>query len=271
MKHWKLLVASVFVTLLIAGQSAFCAGKSIILTSIQTPPGYTRVHVQPNTFAATLRNLELSDQKELLAGDGKTLLCNEDMVAATTILPYDNEHDVGVDGITRMWGEYLWQNKSAKGISFPLNNGQVALWKDWKDGLRPKKRGGQFIFTQVTTPDGSLANYNRYLSFVAEEMGAVSLRRESSIIIDDSLTVGDLIVAARKEEESRVGMIVDACKGPRGEKLFLIGTCGTPSTTFYIMRPYSPVQGINEWFTLDGAKYAIGLGSKTDTRRVTLK
>jgi hypothetical protein len=215
--------------------------------------------------------LELVDQAELIAGDGKTVLCNDEKVAVTNITPFDNKRDVGVDGVVKMWGEFLWKHKPAKGISFPLDNGQVALWKDWRDGLRPKKSGGKFIFTQVTTPDGSYSSYTRFLSFVAEEMGALALRRESTIIVDDSITVGDLIVASRKEEESRVGVIVDACKGPKGEKLFLLGTSGTPSTTFYIMRPYSPVQGLNEWFTLDGAKYAIGLGSKTDLRRVTLK
>jgi hypothetical protein len=31
------------------------------------------------------------------------------------------------------------------------------------------------------------------------------------------------------------------------------------------------VQGLNEWFTLDGARWAIGEGARTDLRRVTLK
>jgi hypothetical protein len=270
MKSYTFL-STVVLSALLTIMIAFGAGKPTIQSTVQPPKGYVRVNVPPNTFASSLRDLEVSDQKELLAGDKKTLLCKDELVTVTLVTPYDNEHDVGVDGVVKMWGEYLWSNKSGKGISFPLNNGQIATWKDWRDGLRPKKNGGQYIFTQVTTPDGSYANYTRFLSFVAEEMGAVALRRESTIVMDDSLTVGDLIVAARKEEESRVGLIVDACKGPQGEKLFLLGTCGTPSTTFYIMRPYSPVQGLDEWFTLDGAKWAIGQGTKTDTRRVTLK
>jgi hypothetical protein len=271
MKSYRILTLLILSATLMMVSFACGAGKGTIQTTIQPPPGYTRLPVQPNTFAASLRDLALVDQPQLLAGDGKTLICDDEKVAVTAITPYDNEHDVGVDGVVKLWGEYLWNRKAAKVISFPLDNGQVALWKDWRDGLRPKKKGGQFIFTQVTTPDGGYQNYTRYLSFVAEEMGAVALRRESSIIVDDSLTVGDLIVAAREEKESRIGLIVDACRNVKGEKLYLIGTSGTPSTTFYIMRPYSPVQGLNEWFTLDGAKYAIGLGSKTDTRRVTLK
>jgi hypothetical protein len=249
---------------------AFAAGRTIA-GSVQPPPGYARVPVSDNSFAASLRQLELTGQKELLAGDGKSLLCNDEKVDVTIITPYNNSNDTGVDGIVRLWGEYLWKHSPQKSISFPLDNGQKALWSDWRDGLRPKKSGGRFIFTQVTTPNGSYGSYQDFCAFVGEEMGALALRRESTIIIyEDSLNVGDLIVALKKDTESSVGIILDACKGPLGERLYLLGTCGTPSTSLYIVRPYSPVQGLNEWFTLDGARWAVGEGARTDLRRVSL-
>jgi hypothetical protein len=249
----------------------FAVGTTTVERFIQPPPGYTRLPVRGGTFAASLRQLELVPDTMIISGDGKRSLCTDDQVAATRLAPFDNKNDVGVDGITKLWGNYLWTNRGASGISFPLDNGQVATWKDWRDGLRPRESGGRFIFTQVTTPDGSIGSYTQFLSFVAEKMGAIALRRESTIIVDDSLAVGDILVAVKKDGKSSVGLIVDMCKGPRGERLYLLGTSGTPSTSFYIMRPYSPVQGINEWFTLDGAKWAIGEGARVDARRVTLK
>jgi hypothetical protein len=249
----------------------YAAERRTIENTIQPPPGYTRLSLAAGTLASSLRRLELSPQKELLAGDGKTWLCDEEKVAATTITPFENREDVGVDGMVKLWGEYLWNGPTRAKISFPLDNGQVATWQDWRDGLRPRASGGRFIFTQVTTPDGSYANFQSYLAFVAEEMGALALRRESAIVFDDSLSAGDLLVALRKESESAVGIILDVCRGARGDKLFLLGTCGTPSTTLYIMRPYTPVQGTHEWFTLDGARWAIGQGARTDLRRVPLK
>ena len=247
------------------------AGPTTVESFVQPPPGFTRIAVKPGSFAATLRQLELVPDTVITSGDGKRQLCADEKVAATRIAPFDNKNDVGVDGITKLWGEHLWRNRGGRGISFPLDNGQIATWADWRDGLRPRERGGRFTFVQVTTPDGSAASYQQFLSFVAEEMGALALRRESTVIFDDSLTVGDILVAVRKDGQSSVGLIVDMCKGPRGERLYLMGTSGTPSTSFYIMRPYSPVQGLNEWFTLDGAKWAIGDGARIDTRRVTLK
>jgi hypothetical protein len=250
---------------------AYSEGGKRTVAGITPPPGYVRVPVREASFAASLRQVELTGQKELLAGDGKTVLCNDEKVDVTVAGPYDNANDTGVDGIIRLWGEYLWSHQSQKSISFPLDNGQQALWNDWRDGLRPKKSGGRFIFTQVTTPSGGYASYQQFCAFVGEEMGALALRRESTIIIyEDSLTVGDLIEAMKKDTESRVGIILDACKDPQGERLFLLGTCGTPSTSLYIVRPYSPVQGLNEWFTLDGARWAIGEGARTDLRRVAL-
>lgn len=247
------------------------AERRTIESTIQPPPGYTRVPLTAGALASSLRQIELSNQRELLAGDGKTWLCDEEKVAVTTVTPFDNAQDVGVDGVMKLWGEHLWNGPARGRISFPLDNGQIAFWRDWRDGLRPRESGGRFIFTQVTTPDGSYANFQKYLGFVAEEMGALALRRESTIVLDDSVTAGDLLVALRKDSQSAVGIILDACRGPRGDKLYLLGTCGTPSTTLYVMRPYAPVQGMGEWFSLDGAKWAIGQGARTDLRRVTLK
>jgi hypothetical protein len=250
--------------------SAFAAGRTVE-KSIAPPAGYHRVALPSGAFASALRQIELSDRRELLAGDGKTLLCEDEKVAVTTAAPFDNKNDTGLDGIVRLWGDYLWKSHSPATISFPLDNGQRAMWKDWRDGLRPREVGGRYVFTQVTTPNGSRDNFDQYLAFVAEAMGAIALRRESNIVLEDSLSAGDLIVALGKKNESRVGIILDACKGPRGDKLYLVGTCGTPSTYLYITRPYSPIQGNNEWFTLEGAEYAIGEGARADLRRVTLK
>ncbi|MBI5058291.1 hypothetical protein HZB60_00760 [candidate division KSB1 bacterium] len=258
-------------SLLIAA-GAFAAGTVTVESFVKPPAGYSRIAVKAGSFAASLRQLELVPDTVIMSGDGQLQLCADEKVAATRLTPFDNQIDVGVDGITRLWGNHLWERRGAGAISFPLDNGQIATWKDWRDGLRPRKSGGRFIFVQVTTPDGSYGNYTRFLSFVAEAMGALALRRESTIIVDDSLAVGDILVALRNDGSSSVGLIVDMCKGgPRGERLYLIGTSGTPSTSFYIARPYSPVQGLNEWFTLDGAKWAVGQGARVDTRRVALK
>ncbi|MBU0508144.1 hypothetical protein KKH27_04825 [bacterium] len=270
MKHlcWIILFS---LSIFLYSGTARSAERPATIGDVPTPPDYQRVPVFAGSFAASLRKLDLSEQKDLVAGDGVTLLCDEDKVAITKVLPFNNQKDVGVDGVVRLWGEHLWNSDARNRISFPLDNGQVAAWKDWRDGLRPRKHGGRYIFTQITTPSGGYDSYQQFLSFVAEEMGAIALRRESKIVFEDSVTVGDLIVALRKDAESRVGIILDACKGPRGERLFLVGTSGTPSTTLYVMRPYSPVAGLGEWFTLEGAQWAIGQGSRTDMRRVTLR
>jgi hypothetical protein len=238
---------------------------------IPTPPGYNRVGKVAGDFAETLRDTKLMPPGEFMAGDGKTLMCDENVIGKTDVLPYDNANDAGVDGIVKLWGDYLWQHGRRGDIAFPLDNGQAARWLDWYDGLRPKKTGGRVTFVQQTTPDGSRENFERYLSFVAEEMGAIALRRETMPIIDDSVAIGDLLVALRNNKESWVGMVMDICRNQKGERLVLLGTCGTPSTVLYLAKPFSPVQGVSEWFTLDGAKFEVGAGSKAELRRIRFR
>ena len=175
------------------------AGFAQTIGDVPTPPGYNRVGKVAGNFAETLRETKLSPPGEFLAGDGTTVLCGENVIGKTDVLPYENSNDAGVDGIVRLWGEYLWAHGRRGDISFPLDNGQAARWSDWYDGLRPKKSGGRFTFVQQTTPNGSRDNYEHYLSFVAEEMGAIALRRETLPIIDDSIAIGDLLVALRND------------------------------------------------------------------------
>lgn len=237
---------------------------------IPTPTGYDRVGKIAGAFAESMRGTPIDAPGEFLAGDGVTLLCDDNAIAKTRIAPFDNSKDVGVDGIVRMWGNYLWDRARRGDIAFPLDNGQAARWNDWVDGLRPKKSGGRFTFVQQTTPDGSRDNFERYLSFVAEEMGAIALRRETEAVADDSIAIGDLIVSLRNEKVSWVGIVLDLCRNRKGERLLLLGTCGTPSTVVYLPKPFSPVQGVGDWHTLDGAKFAIGAGSKAELRRIKL-
>ncbi|MBU0690301.1 hypothetical protein KKC97_04075 [bacterium] len=261
-------------SLVILGLLVFCGlGFSQVKLgeAIPEPEHYFRVKMPSSGFISTLRDLEIYPDRELIAGDGVTVLCEDNIVAATDIEPFEQSSEVGVDGVLRMWGNYLWKHGNRKTISFPMDNGQIALWEDWRMGMRPKKSGGKYIFTQVTTPDGGRANYDKFLAFVAEQMGAIALQRESEIVVDDSIHVGDLIVSLRENKQSWLGLVLDMCKGPKGEKLFLVGTSGAPATTFYVMRPYSPVQGLNEWFTLEGAKWAIGDGARVYLRRVRLE
>jgi hypothetical protein len=255
----------------ILGWSTAGISQLTIGSYVSAPPGYSIVKGTAEGFVSTLGEIKIYPEREWIAGDGVTVMCQDNMVAVTDIQPFARSSEVGVDGVLRLWGDYLWNHGDRNRISFPIDNGQVAMWNDWRNGMRPKKSGGKYIFTQVTTPSGGRGDYEAFLAFVAEEMGAIALQRESEIVVDDSVAVGDLIVSYRDNKQSWVGLVLRICKSFKGEKLFLIGTSGAPASSFYIMRPYSPVQGLNEWFTLEGAKWAIGDGAQVYLRRVRLQ
>jgi hypothetical protein len=249
----------------------FAAPRGDTVTSRISPPaGFQRIPVADDSFAASLRHLNLKRPRTNAQVRGQDSLCDGEIVAVIDEPPLLTEEGKGVGGIIRLWGLFRWTQPRRPEIRFGLEKGESATWRDWRDGLRPRERQGRILFVQVGVPDGSQTNYLRYLTFVAENAGFVSLKRDLDIVLADDLAPGD-IIAAEASGKARTGFILDICRNARGDKRFLIGMGGEDGLDFYIPRPYEPVQGDGAWFTLDGARYAVGMGQPTILRRFNLE
>ncbi len=241
-----------------------------VTSRISPPPGFQRIPVADGSFAASLRHLNLRSPGMNARVRGQDSLCSGEIVAVIDEPPLPTEQGKGAGGIVKLWGLYRWTQPRRAEIRFGLENGESAAWRDWRDGLRPRMREGRILFVQVGVPNGSASNFLRYLTFVAENAGFVSLKRDLDIVLVDDLAPGD-IIAAEASGKARTGFILDICRNAKGERLFLIGMGGDSGLDFYIPRPYEPIQGDGAWFTLDGARYAVGMGQPTILRRFKLK
>lgn len=238
-----------------------------IASRVAPPAGFERVPVADGSFAATLRSLKLKPRGTNVGNrQEEETLCGEEIVAVIDELSLPVEEGKGASGIIKLWGMYRWTKGRRTDIRFDLENGQSAAWRDWRDGLRPHKRQGRILFVQVGVPDGSKANYLRYLTFVAENAGTISLKRDLEIVLAGDLAPGDIIVSTGSDK-GRVGFLLDVCRNADRQRLFLLGMGGEDGSDLYIPSPYEPVQGEGGWFTLDGARYAVGLGQCTVLRR----
>jgi hypothetical protein len=241
-----------------------------VISRISPPPGFQRIQVTDGSFAASLRHINLKRPGTNAQVRGEDSLCGGEIVAVIAEPPLPTEQGKGAGGIVRLWGLYRWSQPRQTEIRFGLENGESAAWRDWRDGLRPRKRQGRILFVQVGVPDGSKTNYLRFLTFVAENAGFASLKRDFDIVLADDLAPGD-IIAAEASGKAHTGFILDICRNAEGEKRFLIGMGGEDGLDFYIPRPYEPIQGDGAWFTLDGARYAVGMGQLTILRRFKLE
>jgi hypothetical protein len=252
------------------GQVPALAQSNTILQRIPPPPGYERIHVEEGSFAASLRRLELKPEGSNVRDKrGEEILCGEELVAVIDEKPLPVEVSRGTEGAIKLWGAYRWSKGRRDGISFGLDNGQRATWRDWRDGLRPREHEGRMLFMQVGVPDRSQANFLRYLTFVAENASALSLKRDLEIILPENLSPGDILLSTG-DTGGQVALVLDACRNAKAEKLFLIAMGGDDNSDLYIPHPFEPLQGEGAWFTYDGACYAVGLGDPTAIRRFKL-
>ena len=258
-----ILLPLCWITLLIAAPRG-----ETVFSRFEPPSGYERVAVQDKGFAAMLRELKLKPEgTNVLSREGKEILCDDDLAAVIDERPLPTTENKGAAAVIKLWGIYRWSKGRTSEISFGLDNGQRASWKDWRDGLRPRMHQGRMLFVQVGVPDGSQVNYLRYLTFVAENGGPLSLKRDLEVVVPDNLAPGDVILSS-EGNQSRAASVLDVCRNPQnGEKLLLLGMGGENGSDIYIPRPYEPVQGEGAWFTIDGACYAVGLGQSTALRR----
>ena len=255
------------IVLLVLAVSVLFAEPNTLSSRIEVPEGYERVSVSEGSFGAMLRSLELQPEETGVRNkDGVEILCGNDLSAVF------DEPSLLIDGgtsaasVIMLWGKYRWSKGHRDDIQFGLENGQKAAWKDWRDGLRPRNKQGRILFTQVSVPDASKANYMRYLKYIAKNAGANSLRRDLQVVLPENLSPGDIIIATGTKNK-KVGLVLDVCRNAKGERLFLLMSGGENGTDLYLPRPYSPVQGEGAWFRLDGALYEIGQDNRTALRR----
>jgi hypothetical protein len=233
----------------------------------QPPSGFERVSVSDGTFGAILRDLKLKPEGTNARNQkGEDILCEDEIISVIDERPLPTKESKGAEAVLKLWGAYRWSKGRTNEISFGLDNGQRAQWKDWRDGLRPRAHEGRMLFVQVGVPDGSQANYLKYLTFVAENAGSISLKRDLEVVVPDHLAPGDVIVSS-EGNQGRAALVLDICRNPHtGERLLLLGMGGENGSDIYIPRPYEPVQGEGAWFTMDGACYAVGRGQPTTLR-----
>ena len=243
------------------------AEPNTLSSRIDVPAGYERVSISEESFGATLKNLKLKlEGTNVRNNEGEEILCGDDIVAVFAERSLLIDDGTSAASAIMLWGKHRWSKGRRADIQFGLENGQKATWKDWRDGLRPRNKQGRILFMQVSVPDGSRANYMRYLKYVAKNSGANSLRRDLQIVLPENLSPGDMIIATGIETE-KVGLVLDVCRNAMGERLFLIMLGGENGSDLYLPRPYAPIQGEGAWFTLDGALYEIGHDKPTALRR----
>ena len=235
-------------------------------TRITPPDGFERVHAEKGSFAEYLRNYPLyQDGIELPVFDGSTI--NSPYSAAVFDISLGDEgYQQCADSVIRLYSDYFYETKQFDRISFQFSNGDVCDYNRWRNGKRMFVLGGISCELPLAFPDDSEQQYRNYLKEVMRYAGTLSLQKESEVIPQDELQIGDIIC-----NDVHVVMVIDEAVNEKGEKCYLFGQSFIPAVCFHVIAKIGERETF-AWYTqedIDKDSFVIGTFAfnKGDIRR----
>ncbi|MEJ2053170.1 MAG: DUF4846 domain-containing protein [Calditrichaceae bacterium] len=219
-----------------------------ILERIYLPDGYERVPADSGSFGYWIRRMPLLPEKSAVKDYKNRIFKESKDTTIAAVIAYNikgRNLDQCMDILMRLYAEYLISMNRKDEIRYPLPDGLMLGWAEWKSGMRPKFRGVHFYLEKIAEPDSADRNFNRYLNTIFEYSGTQAFYHYYKDINPDSLQIGDFIV--KKGRKGHAVMIVDLARDNEGNLIALIGQGDTPACQFYLLN----YKKENPWFPLE--------------------
>jgi len=204
------------------------------------PPGYTRVKVEPGSFAEWLRSLPMAPEgtpAKSFSGD-VTLAADDDYLAGVIAI------DVGVsdlqqssDVIVRLNAEWLWSRGEKSSIGYLSATKLSMPLSRWEKGQRLIPNGANVFWAVKTKPaELDYAEFRKYLDSVFNWANSTSLAPRSVPVPDPTqLLAGDFFL--QNQAPNHVAVVLDVADKPSGERLALLGQSRNPAESMHVVRP----------------------------------
>ena len=248
------MLLSLFSSSVIFSQSIFSdkiKQADTIAERIKTPPGFKRVAVPPNSFAAWLRKLPLKPPgSAVLDYRGRIKKSADDTtVAAVVDMNIRGKNlDQCMDILMRLRTEYLISQSRKRDIAFPLPDGTMLSWHAWQNGYRFSMKNYHFSLQKTAAVDSTERNFEIYLRTIFDYTGTQAFYHYYKTLSVDSLRAGDFIV--KKNPHGHAVMIVDIAEDSNGKQIALFGQGDTPACQFYLLN----YKKGNPWFPIDKSR-----------------
>jgi hypothetical protein len=226
------------------------AAPGTVEARVAAPPGWQRLPARPGSFGAWLRGLPVKPGRpEVRLFDGKAK-ANQD--AHFVVLDVDTggrDLQQCADAVMRLRAEFQRQAGLESEICFRFTEGTEARWRDWSQGLRPKRSRGKMTWDKRAPADASYQSFRRYLDIVFAYAGTASLARELDRVPDARrIEAGDVFIQGGSPGHAVI--VVDVAQDAQGRRAVLLAQSYMPAQDIHVLRnprsPYDP------WYIIDG-------------------
>ncbi len=212
---WALLAAA-----------AACQGRTI--GSIPAPHGCTRIAQPEGSFAAWVARLPLRPGNSVKTYDCQDVSRYYDVLAVVDLpLLFRADLEQCADWCLRLWAEYHRDSGTLDRLClFDYGGRRISFRKSGK-------------------------TFHRFLKWSMDHANSYSLLKGCVTVDTGDIRPGDMFVQNRRGGIGHVSMVMDACRDPDGNTLYLVGYSYMPAQEFHVERAGAQY-GRDGWFTYEG-------------------
>ena len=210
------------------------------------PAGYNRKPVEPNSFAAYLRNLPLKPTGSKVKFFNGQIKNNPVYEAVVDMEISNKDLQQCADAVMRLRGEYLYQIKAKEKISFRLTNGFKMDYVDWANGNRVIVNGNKTFWRKTSAPSDTYKDFRNYMEFVFTYAGTISLSNSLKPINVKDMAIGDVFIKGGSPGHAVI--VVDLAENNNGEKVFLLAQSYMPAQETQILKNFTD-HSLSPWYS----------------------
>lgn len=226
------------------------------LERIAPPGGFERLRVEKGSFAGWLRGLPLKPGRgEVRLHDGRLKPNQQAHAAVIDIDPGTRDLQQCADAAMRLRAEYL-RSTGVDDLCFRFTSGDVASWRRWREGFRPKVDGNKVRWERSAKRDGGYRSFRSFLDQVFLYAGSASLSRDLKKVPLEQLEAGDIFLQGGYPGHAVV--VLDVARDPAGRTAFLLGQSYMPAQDVHVLRNPAAEDDESPWY------FAYALATRDD-------
>ena len=234
----KILIA--VVVIILCGSAV---STDTVITRFKVPAGYQQVKAQPGSFACYLQQLPLKPAGTHTKTYKGTIARTDAETAAVVDISVGNQDlQQCADAVMRLRGEYLYQQKDYKSISFNFVSGFKCDYEHYANGYR--YQGDRWVLKARKNYD--YTTFMNYMNLVFMYAGTLSLEKQlHPVTTPAELKAGDVFIHGGSPGHCFI--VMDVVQSEQHKKMFLLAQSFMPAQNLQVLQ-YSPGYC---WFSMD--------------------